>query len=1027
MSAQTGGAAGSLRPSALVAAYLGQYELRMEKRSSGLVFARGAPDAQVALLYASVLEGTSDPVARAVLLRGIRRQADRGVLSLRLDSTSALRGAALARAATASGDEHAAAAAAGLLQLPLPRRWTSESAAWSVAFAARCAQLVEGSLRARALAVVAAASEVLEARSGRADGAVPPATLAAVAQALQVADLPLWRDELRKTLPGLLPDPGSTPTRDVACLLFTAAAADLPEVRERLLSELLGRAIDGTALVSAASDAQSVVLRPWVPLVRRAMAVESAAGSLLVRGIGERVIGRFGAEGTVAAPPSDDRLPSELSPWVPAGLWACDPEPAPVDQRLNPAVVPLPRFALRSGPGAPDRLDLTVVEEGVTSERPFTAADADVLFERAVAQLEARDVATRSARQHGHLAIALMAVSDRCLPGSSARERVGVLLERSLQGILDGQKPHGGWSYGRTQVKSVTYSAEGRSETQFPDRDYSIDAAVPGIALCLGFARGGDPEHLDAAARAFAYFEQSVGRVPWQGRAVWKLWPGDPKTRFMGTAVNYELWNATFFAAFARLTPDATAAARARGYVDNAVEYATYHTDAHGNIAYGDYVREHRTAYASWDAMLLAAIGSAAGDQRALDLSRRIVERLAEVMEPSGAMPNVTSPIEDLGDVLRPSVHRHGLGPHPVRSYYQSYFTIAAALAQRAPEAARRAWGFVLVHLYDPVWPSLSTGTDGDGRPAPGSTTIAAPDWVLLSLAMLPEVSAMRLELGGRPVSTPPDRLVRVVVELLEATGAERGGSCTSRGLAAATLARLDPVWGEEAVRCARETLQEPAARAGDEVVALWCAAHGLTGEASWLRAATARFEEREDPEDLAALAARLHAATALTRVGVAAGHAERLALRLAGVLDPSGWAPGAGPSAGGAQSSVLAALVEAGEVLDGEARQQVRNAARLGGRSMQQGWMGVPGGHQSGLVRLAAEDLVRTVWVLSRTSRPEEVRFVRHAFLRLMHAHRSASGLLSDRPGATGEVPATARALPWLARLAAERPTWLR
>ncbi len=596
----------------------------------------------------------------------------------------------------------------------------------------------------------------------------------------------MWRDPVRlgwrtallaAARPQLLGSLGRWVDAELARLLpaLEAARAEEPAdaAQVALTSALAGAALGRASLESAARRATDRLLAATAS----AATAELAAVGFAAQCAGEETGAARIASELVARRLSDDRdallartaggTAPEVHPWVGLLLLERADDAAGVAAVFDPQVPPLPAFSIVRADATPGALRFVVDERGTRGERVFEAADLDVLLDRALAQIEREEPAKGSPRQHGHIAIAAMLLAGRSRDEDTSAA-LTALVRRAVAEIVDRQAANGGWSYSHKHVKSTTYSPGRRDDAAFADRQYSLDAAVPGIALCAAYANGGGGRELAAAERAFAFFERSIRRVPWNGRRVWRLWPEDIKTPFMGTAVNYELWNAAFFAAVAQLHRDPRAVERARRYVRDAVDYAAALTTPEGDIAYGDYVDEKRTAYASWDALLLGAIADATGDARAAELSRRIVGRLAEVMDPSGALPNVVDHREEVASGrTRHAVHRHGIGPHPVRTYYQLYYTAAAALAGGPAEPALRALGFVLLHCSDPALAGVSAGTSGDGTPTPVAGGVPGRDWLLVALALLPRIADVDYRPARGNARPAGERLARVATGVL--------------------------------------------------------------------------------------------------------------------------------------------------------------------------------------------------------------------------------------------------------------------
>jgi hypothetical protein len=468
----------------------------------------------------------------------------------------------------------------------------------------------------------------------------------------------------------------------------------------------------------------------------------------------------------------------ELSPWVAFSLVPLVKSPRPIEQLLDPPAAPLPDFSIVHPKLLSDG-ELSFQLRTGTSEvdRSFDARDynliVDVVLDR-LAGIPSRDL---SPRTHGHLAIALMELRERSPASSATRADIDAQIKESVAAILDRQEPNGGWAYGYSGVRSYVYSAGGRSSTEFPDRFYTIDAAVPGAALAIADGVWPDAALRDAAWRALGFLEDHVGRVEWEGRRLWRLFPADEKTQDQGSAVNYELWCGFFFATLLQTAgPDAEE--RLRGYLRDALGYAEGHTTTAGDIAYGDYVDELRTSYAAWDAMLLAEMGRRSGMPEATSLARSITRRLGALILPSGFLPNVADYQESIPGAQRWRVHRHGVGPFPLRVTYQTYLIIACALAGESKLAARRALGFVLTRLYDPVSGAVAVGTrggSGEFDTAPGA--FANPGnlpWILHAVASLPALGAGRYVLDRSAVAPLHERLAAAAVAQRDLLGNRR-------------------------------------------------------------------------------------------------------------------------------------------------------------------------------------------------------------------------------------------------------------
>jgi hypothetical protein len=468
---------------------------------------------------------------------------------------------------------------------------------------------------------------------------------------------------------------------------------------------------------------------------------------------------RFDAESALFRRDDDPHSGFETSPWIPLALADGERSFPWADEFFDPPAPDPPAFLLTHVDADPTGLRYSIELDGRTFERTVDAAALNTLVAR-ILDSSAGGTKRLWPRGHAHRALAYFSLAERC-----AERRLRARLNResaaSLERILDQQQENGGWFYARDDAPSVVFTPGRRRSSTFRNLQYTIDAAVPGAALARAHARTGLPQYRDAALRALGFFEDEIGRVAHGEREVWRLFPEDDKTARMGTAVNYELWNAFFFAELASIVEDPVLEQRLIGYVADAVAYAGSHLGASGDIAYGDYVGENRTAYASWDAYLLAEIGAATEDSEARELAERIVTRLADVMLPSGLLPNVVEYEERIGPFRRRLVHRHGIGPYPVRPHYQLYYVVAAALAGQCNEAALRALGFVLLHLYDETFVASASGYSGDGTlVAQPTVPIPTPEWFVLAISLLPEISRFDYAPSRTPVRRSSERML---------------------------------------------------------------------------------------------------------------------------------------------------------------------------------------------------------------------------------------------------------------------------
>lgn len=440
--------------------------------------------------------------------------------------------------------------------------------------------------------------------------------------------------------------------------------------------------------------------------------------------------------GLLWAEPGGERY--ELSPWVVLGLAELHASPPGLDDFYDPPAPAPPSFAIETIVATERGLRLDLRDGGDSATREILAVDLNDMLLATIEEVERDEGRPRPPRQDAHIVVALHSLSE-ATADDAARDRCAALARTLLDRVVAAQDPNGGWSYSAPDARSVVYTAAGATDTAFPDLQYTIDAAVPGIALSIAHRWLSEPRYLDAALGALRFFEDAIGRLRWEGLRVWRLYPDDDKTERMGTAVNYELWNGTFFAELSRTVGDRRVERRLSGYLDEILRYAERHLGDDGAIGYGDYVREERLPYSAWDAYLLGSIGNAAGRTAATEMGSRILARMDRQLLDSGALPNAWPYAEGGPAGDRWIVHRHGVGPYPVKAYYQLYPVVAAATCGAAEQLALRCFAFAWLDLREEVTGRMSRGYSGAGvldlNPGPG---VAA--WKIDAIAALPRL-----------------------------------------------------------------------------------------------------------------------------------------------------------------------------------------------------------------------------------------------------------------------------------------------
>jgi hypothetical protein len=438
----------------------------------------------------------------------------------------------------------------------------------------------------------------------------------------------------------------------------------------------------------------------------------------------------------------------ELSPWVALALTEVGTPNRRLDEFYAPVAPDPPAFAIEEIQTAERGLRISLRDAHGSATREIPVEDLNDMLLRAVEEIERDRGRPRPPRQDAHIAIALHSLRT-ATDDDATRRRCDDLARKLLDRVVAAQQDNGGWDYSAPQVSSVVYTAAGASATTFPDLQYTIDAAVPGIALCAGYEWLSDSRYLDSALAALRFFEETIGRLRWEGSRIWRLYPDDEKSARMGTAVNYELWNGAFFAQLAQMVGDASVGRRLSGYIDEILAYCEGHLSGDGAIAYGDYVREERLPYSAWDAYLLGSIGRATGREQATSMGRRILLRMEHQLLDSGALPNAWPYVAHGPAGDRWIVHRHGVGPYPIRAYYQLYPVVAAGTCGAGDRLALACFAFDWLQLREEVTGRMTRGYSGVGELdlKPGASVAAS--WTIDAIATLPRLGlpyAPRLE-----------------------------------------------------------------------------------------------------------------------------------------------------------------------------------------------------------------------------------------------------------------------------------------
>jgi hypothetical protein len=542
--------------------------------------------------------------------------------------------------------------------------------------------------------------------------------------------------ERRQVRGGEIVGPGAHGPKIAYVLGLAAQRADGPE-RERLRKLALGFLPAAAAAATVHDVAELSTLQAVTTAAAAAVNGQpDVARSLLAHLSKERL---DGDRGLLWREPGGTSY--ELSPWVAIALAELAGSEPQIEGFYAPVAPDPPDFSIDRVEMTDDGLRLALRDPHGTATRDIRFDDLDDMLRTTVEQIEDGAGKDQPPRQHAHMAIALHSLWQ--VAGDDAtRTRCEALAREMLGRVLDAQQDNGGWSYAAADVPSFVFTAAGATATTFPDLQYSIDAAVPGIALSVGSRWLSEPRYLDAAVRGLGFLEGSIGRLRWEGRRVWRLYPGDEKSARMGTAVNYELWNGAFFAELGRATTDRSLSRRLAGYIDDVLGYCEGHLRSDGGIGYGDYIREERMPYSAWDAYLLGRIGHAAERPAATEMGQRILARMEGQLLDCGALPNAWPYREAGPSGDRWVVHRHGIGPYPIRIYYQLYPTVAAASCGSAEQLAIGSFAFAWLQLREEVTGRMIRGYSGSGEFGLSAHFATAACWKIDAVAALSRLGA---------------------------------------------------------------------------------------------------------------------------------------------------------------------------------------------------------------------------------------------------------------------------------------------
>jgi len=249
---------------------------------------------------------------------------------------------------------------------------------------------------------------------------------------------------------------------------------------------------------------------------------------------------------------------------------------------------------------------------------------------------------------------------------------------------------------------------------KYNNTKYSIHAATGGLALLHAFAFTNDTKYLHHAFETFDYYKRDLERRNYTDNLL--FWTTNPNDTYhygrIGTAIDYELWNAYFFSELQKYA-DENETKQLAQYIFDSINFSIYHINSDGSVISSSEVPELKTAYMSWDAFLLIKIGNNMNTHAYDSYALKILHYLNSTMLLSGAMPYISDYKSDEGSLI---LHHAGIGPYPILNIYQMYYVVANHEAQFDTESQNKALGFWMREFYDSQSHSIIYGYDGAGK-----------------------------------------------------------------------------------------------------------------------------------------------------------------------------------------------------------------------------------------------------------------------------------------------------------------------
>lgn len=440
----------------------------------------------------------------------------------------------------------------------------------------------------------------------------------------------------------------------------------------------------------------------------------------------------------------EDRLLAAASlVWAGADLQSVAPVLAPVDAaRLRPK-----QGRVHVQPGT---VSWSFSRDGQRADVTLDTTDLNLLTNATIAAIRGMDSVGVARDAMSVLALGQMIPAI----GQDVGEVLSAHIGGGVARLLEAQRSDGSW---RSVANLGWWS------------DRATLTSTAATALAAWGAQSGSAAQVAAAERGFRFVDESIGTLRWNGREILsEAGIGG------GTRPASPVPQAMFALACATLRAGSTDE-RVRS------DCAERATDLLGHLNQLSLATDGISASeAAVVAHALARMDSLEHGL-ALEVARRLIERLAAMARPSGAVPSAA-----VGSV--------GLDL-PIRATTQLHFVTACALAGTHQDAARAALGFVAACLWSRPLGEIAAGVAADGtfddRPL-ASADPELPTLVLSAMPLLGWVGPQDYSPALSPVRSAPERFLSTLSEVLtlQERRARRPAAHAYHGLAALAIYR---------------------------------------------------------------------------------------------------------------------------------------------------------------------------------------------------------------------------------------------